>query len=536
MDDILEHIQTGNTGTPVESPLKILVLVRETVNHWAQYYVRALRARYHVITAGLMLNPEHYAPLQQNNAYVQPFINDIKTDTDLVSDIFRQLPKGWKPELVLAIQSGAVQYRDIATLPCVTAYISVDSWHDPNELDYARMYDFVFVAQKAFKEYFEAAGCRNVSWLPLACDPCYHRPRIPEADLDFVFVGTLKYQVNRERRTRIQRLREQQYKIDVFSDIGPEEMSRAYSSCRLGFNSSIAQDMNMRVFEVMAMGCPLFTNRDAEANGLLDLFEEGHHFIGYSDEDLVRQASHYLNDASARLRIATEAYNLVRARHTYEHRVDEMIEHITGYKTDFLHTFCQQRANYPWPHLIHTVRPGTTRLLDVDLNLAAYSIAVRKRGVQVLIGTTSNLDAIQQSMRFYNAMLQWPVVSKPENDSDLFDLVVIGAFPTYCGDIESALAFASAQLRAAGDLVLLVTTEQADACLQLYNITKSNHANYAADICTRHHFDCLQYVPPMPALDMPGFMKFRKFNQHKIALAHSWYEQFPGGSHVGSVD
>ncbi len=536
MDRDPEYSETGIAEAEIESPLKILVLVRETVNHWAQYYVRALRTRFYVITAGPMLNSEHYEPLQQNNAFIQPFINDIKTDTDMVSDILRQLPKDWKPDLVLAIQSGTVQYWDIATLPCVTAYISVDSWHDPNELDYARVYDFVFVAQKAFINYFEVAGCRNVYWLPLACDPYYHRPRIPEADLDFIFVGTLKYKVNRERRARIQRLRDQQYKIDVFSDIGPEEMSRAYSSCRLGFNSSIAQDMNMRVFEVMAMGCPLFTNRDAEANGLLDLFEEDHHFIGYSDEDLLRQASQYLNNATARLRIATDAYNLVRARHTYEHRVVELVEIIAGYKADFLHTFCQQRAKFSWPHLVHTVRPGTMRLLDLNLNLAAYSIALRKRGVQVLVGASSNLDAIHQSRRFYNEMLHWPAATMPEDDTHRFDMVVIGAFPSYFGDFESTLTYASSQLRTAGDLVLVVTPENADACLQMFNSSKNAEVKSELDICTLHHFDCLQYVPPVPALDMPGFIKFRKFDQHKIALAHTWYEQFPGGSHAGSVD
>jgi hypothetical protein len=58
----------------------------------------------------------------------------------------------------------------------------------------------------------------------------------------------------------------------------------AFARARLTFNHSAVYEPNMRIFEVLAMGGALLTNREAERNGLLDLFRDGEHLVVYNSE------------------------------------------------------------------------------------------------------------------------------------------------------------------------------------------------------------------------------------------------------------
>ena len=53
-----------------------------------------------------------------------------------------------------------------------------------------------------------------------------------------------------------------------------EEMAKVYSAARAVFNRSITNDVNMRVFEVLASGSLLVTN-DLSDHGLAGLFRDG---------------------------------------------------------------------------------------------------------------------------------------------------------------------------------------------------------------------------------------------------------------------
>ncbi|NCG23553.1 MAG: hypothetical protein GWP47_05420, partial [Actinobacteria bacterium] len=41
-------------------------------------------------------------------------------------------------------------------------------------LEIARNFDFVFLAQKIYVQSMIKAGIKNVTWIPLACDPEIH--------------------------------------------------------------------------------------------------------------------------------------------------------------------------------------------------------------------------------------------------------------------------------------------------------------------------------------------------------------------------
>ena len=96
-----------------------------------------------------------------------------------------------------------------------------------------------------------------------------------------------------------------------------------YSRSRIVFNTSIAGDVTMRVFEGAAAGALVLT--DAVANGLDELFEIGKEIVVYQDEaDLLRLIDHYLANEEERAAIAAAGQRRTLAEHTYAHRVEQV--------------------------------------------------------------------------------------------------------------------------------------------------------------------------------------------------------------------
>ena len=131
--------------------------------------------------------------------------------------------------------------------------------------------DSLFAAQQNGANALQQALGRSVNWLPLACDPEIHRPMAGELKChDVAFVGNI---IGHERQ-RLLNLLIQRYPSSWFGQALFDEMSLMYSRANVGFNCSIADDLNMRLFEIPACGIPLITNQ-IEGNGLDELFEAG---------------------------------------------------------------------------------------------------------------------------------------------------------------------------------------------------------------------------------------------------------------------
>ncbi|MCK5491619.1 MAG: glycosyltransferase family 1 protein, partial [Candidatus Omnitrophica bacterium] len=107
-----------------------------------------------------------------------------------------------------------------------------------------------------------------------------------------------------------------------------KKMAEIYSASKIGFNSSIINDINMRLFEVMASGCFLLTNR-IKNNGLEELFVNKEHLITYrNDKEMIELIDYYLNNEKEREAIAIRGYETVVNEHTYYHRVQTMFNYI----------------------------------------------------------------------------------------------------------------------------------------------------------------------------------------------------------------
>jgi hypothetical protein len=118
---------------------------------------------------------------------------------------------------------------------------------------------------------------------------------------------------------------------------GPEEMARIYRQSKIVVNiarDDFPQDANLRTFEVMAAGALLLTALPTELTQIG--FEDGVHFIGFRTEaEIAPLVRKYLSEESVRRRIAEGARDKVLREHTYDHRVQAILDLTERYGRNF---------------------------------------------------------------------------------------------------------------------------------------------------------------------------------------------------------
>jgi hypothetical protein len=121
------------------------------------------------------------------------------------------------------------------------------------------------------------------------------------------------------KRTRWLDMLELKKDINVLGD----NMVRALQSYQISFNMNLGFDINYRTFESCGAGAMLLTNRTP---GLSRLFEVGLHIQVYdSYKDCLDKIEYYAAEAEERREIARAGYELVRDRHTYSRRAQELV-------------------------------------------------------------------------------------------------------------------------------------------------------------------------------------------------------------------
>lgn len=104
------------------------------------------------------------------------------------------------------------------------------------------------------------------------------------------------------------------------------EMPLIFKQSKINLNitlRSIKSGIPLRAFDIMGAGGFLISNYQAD---FLDLFVPGEDFVYYeSKEDLLQKVGYYLEHQEERKEIARNGHDKVAARHTYRHRVREMM-------------------------------------------------------------------------------------------------------------------------------------------------------------------------------------------------------------------
>ena len=193
----------------------------------------------------------------------------------------------------------------------------------------AREFDHVFCMQKRAVEEFKRDGIANPYWLPHAVEPIAYRKGVwdgqkwmdaaPLKRYDVAFVG----HINGEKRINFLDRAFKEFPNFFYGQRFFEEAASVYNEARICLNISAVDDVNMRTFEVMASGGFLLTE---DIPTLHELFEDGKHLVMYKDlDDMVAKARYYIDNPEEREKIAQAGREEVLAKHTYTHRMKEML-------------------------------------------------------------------------------------------------------------------------------------------------------------------------------------------------------------------
>jgi len=192
----------------------------------------------------------------------------------------------------------------------------------------ARFYDHVFCAQyNGYRKLKQMHGGK-FSWLPHAYDSELHCDLNHSRKLDIAFIGN---DGGIPRKFLLQEMRER-FPNSYIGNAPHTDISKIYSSAKVGFNYSIGDDINMRTFEVMACGAMLLTNH-ISGNGFDDLFADRKNLVTYkSPQEIFSMLEHYLENNREREKIAREGKQLVTSSHTYIKRASVMLDTIVKHK------------------------------------------------------------------------------------------------------------------------------------------------------------------------------------------------------------
>ncbi|MCW8137397.1 MAG: glycosyltransferase [Planctomycetota bacterium] len=189
----------------------------------------------------------------------------------------------------------------------------------------AKRFDHLFVAQKHHVQRYQDWSWVPASWLPLAADPNVFQPVTSPQDFDIGFVGSVLPGLHEARRRLLARMLQRFDRVLVVRGAFREQAARELSRCRVVFNRSLHEDVNMRVFESLAVGRPLLTDRLDQRCGLEELARDGEQLITYEDATFEATAERLLADEDLAEQIASAGRARVLEAHTYEHRAAELL-------------------------------------------------------------------------------------------------------------------------------------------------------------------------------------------------------------------
>jgi len=182
----------------------------------------------------------------------------------------------------------------------------------------ANRYDLMCCAHRP------AAGLLpNGAWVPVACDPDLHSSApADEKRWDVAFVGT---EGGVPRKFYLQALRER-YPQSLIGHAAHTELGAIYSRAKMGFNYSIRDDINMRMFEIWCAGTLLVTNQLPHDDlARLGFFERTHYVAYRNPKELFEMIDYYLRHESEREAIAMQGHRHALRAHTYAHRLRQIL-------------------------------------------------------------------------------------------------------------------------------------------------------------------------------------------------------------------
>jgi hypothetical protein len=254
----------------------------------------------------------------------------VPLDSSL-EEVLSGLP--FQPDYLFHPDSGFPFLPDgIAQSIVPTIRLDVDTYaFTRRRIRWASLFDHVAVCHPGFETLFQRK-LEHFSTLLLA--HAVHREYfdLPEIDrkFDFGWAGQITGPIYKKRAAWLPKLASRFRSNDWSQSHNIEGVAGVYRRSRIVVNigrDDFPQDANLRVFEALASGALLLTPLPNELTSLG--FVPGVHFVGFHDEaELHTLVRHYLDDENARLRIAQAGRAETLQNHTYDNRVDTLLQHL----------------------------------------------------------------------------------------------------------------------------------------------------------------------------------------------------------------
>lgn len=221
-------------------------------------------------------------------------------------------------------------YKKQGNVP--NAYISIDTTIVPNRCALqSKELDCVFFAQRKARASFRQ---EKIHWLPNGFDHFVAPLNNDNYDrmIDVSAIGDFIRRADRRVLYDLLTSKlDKNIKLFISNKVDYTEISTIYNLSKLVVNPTLG-DINFRTFESMGQGALCITH-DNEENGSRELGLENYkNCVFYkNDEEVIDIINSLLHNDLLRTSIASEGIQLMYNKHTYVHRVLEMISVINGW-------------------------------------------------------------------------------------------------------------------------------------------------------------------------------------------------------------
>lgn len=290
-------------------------------------------------------------------------------DVTELSSLFS--PNQYPDVVVCHVDCGfCLKPRNLSVFRCPVVLLAADShWGDRAVsalIRYALSEPFartIVVYDRHHADLYRAAGVQNVHWFPgltfahpdSRIAAATGQVRLPHLAL----VGKTGYHFFRQRTFAA--LIAARLPL-AWKEIRQSEAIAFYGKSLIGFNASMNGDLNLRVFETLAGGAMLLTDRLSPSAGLDDLLAEGREKISYRDTDeLVALARHYLGHPGEAAEIGAAGRRWFEQNFTNERRRKAFAAIVADNRSEPLFALPEKTA--------YSFAPGR---LSLDSALVAY--------------------------------------------------------------------------------------------------------------------------------------------------------------------